>query len=146
MIFIDNKYSKWYFSIIHNARSRLLDNTKGYEKHHVIPESFFKLRVRKGPPGWIDGDPNCPENQVFLTTKEHFVCHVLLTKCTENKAKSKMINALIGMKRKGKNTSRYFNSRLYESAKLEFAKISSAINLGRKTQMKQRQRLAGHRL
>ncbi len=132
MIFIDNKYSKWYYNITETAKSRVLDSMTRTEKHHVVPESFFKNRKRKGAPGWLDGDPNSLENLVALTPKEHFICHVLLTKCTTGVAKNKMVHALIGMKRKGKTRDRYINGRLYESAKIEFSKIASQINLGRK--------------
>jgi 5-methylcytosine-specific restriction endonuclease McrA len=29
-----------------------------YEWHHIIPESFFILRKRKGNKGWLEGNPN----------------------------------------------------------------------------------------
>lgn len=132
MIFIDNKYSRWYFSITSSANARSTSPNTYTEKHHIIPESFFKNRKRKGPPGWIEGDPDAISNIVSLTPKEHFICHVLLTKFTTGSAKSKMIFALIGMKRSRKHQHRYLNARLYESAKIEFAKIASVINLGRK--------------
>jgi hypothetical protein len=132
MIFIDNKYSKWYYNITSTAKARVKDPSIRTETHHIIPESFFKNRRRKGAAGWLEGNPNSSENLVLLTPKEHFVCHVLLTKCTQGVAKSKMVHALIGMKRKGKTQGRYINSRLYETAKIEFSKIASQLNLGRK--------------
>lgn len=37
MIFIDNKYTYWYYNIVHRAKTR---NITGYtEKHHIIPKS-----------------------------------------------------------------------------------------------------------
>jgi hypothetical protein len=47
--FLENKYTKWYFSIISNAQSR---EVSGYiEKHHIIPKSLggrCKLIAIKG--------------------------------------------------------------------------------------------------
>ena len=64
--FLENKYNKWYYNIINNARHRVLS---GYsEKHHIIPKSL--------------GGDNSKENLVKLTAREHFVCHLLLTKIT----------------------------------------------------------------
>ena len=37
------------------------------ERHHIIPECWFKDRKRKGPIGWLEGDPDAPENIVFLS-------------------------------------------------------------------------------
>ena len=41
--FIENKYCKWYFSIISSARSkeRTRNNEIYYEKHHILPKSIF---------------------------------------------------------------------------------------------------------
>ena len=65
-MFIENKYKNWYYRIIDNAKSR---DISGYcEIHHIIPKSL------KGS--------NEKENLVKLTAREHFVCHLLLTKIT----------------------------------------------------------------
>lgn len=64
MSFLENKYSIWYYKIINNAKHRV---TTGYtEKHHIIPRSLTGT----------DDDSNI----VKLTAREHFVCHLLLTK------------------------------------------------------------------
>jgi len=89
MIFIDNKYTTWYYSIISRAQARTLPTQSGIEKHHIIPESFFVHRTRKGPPGWVNGDSENANNIVKLTAHEHFVCHLLLTKMTVGVAKAK---------------------------------------------------------
>lgn len=85
--FLDNKYTKWYFSIINNAKlsNRIKLNITYldyiyYESHHIIPKSFT--------------NDNSRENLVLLTAKEHFLCHKLLVRMTEGKYKSKMIHAL----------------------------------------------------
>jgi hypothetical protein len=78
MLFENNKYSRWYNSIVDNAKNRtvLLDYS---EKHHIVPKSI--------------GGTNNKENLVCLTAKEHFVCHLLLTKMLVGPAKQKMIYA-----------------------------------------------------
>lgn len=69
MLFIDNKYTKWYFGIISSAKQK---PSTGYtEKHHIIP------RCMKG------SDKN--DNLVKLTAKQHFICHLLLIKMVEDK-------------------------------------------------------------
>ena len=78
MIFIDNKYTRIYYAIINRARNRI--TTEKTESHHIVPESFYLTRTRKGRKGWLEGNANVPENKVDLTLHEHFVCHLLLTK------------------------------------------------------------------
>lgn len=74
-MYLTNKYTTWYESIITKAKQRV--NQKGYfEKHHIIPKSL--------------GGSNESTNLVKLTPKEHFVCHLLLVKMTEGKHKTKM--------------------------------------------------------
>jgi hypothetical protein len=92
-LFIDNKYTRWYFDIIQNAQSRTLDSAIYTEDHHIIPRSFFKDR--------LEGNPDIPENLVTLTAREHFICHWLLTKMTTGVYRQKMTAACLLM------TSRY---------------------------------------
>ncbi len=91
-MFIQNKYTKWYYSIIEDAKSqnRKKSNDAYYEKHHIIPKSLGGTEV------------------VLLTGKEHFICHLLLCKMTSGQNKYKMINALIRMAfSKSKEQKRY---------------------------------------
>jgi len=78
MIFINNKYTAWYFSIINAAMNR--PNTGYTERHHIIPKSLN---------GSDDRD-----NLVRLTAREHFICHQLLTKMTAGLERIKMLHAL----------------------------------------------------
>lgn len=80
MIFIQNKYTAWYFSIINKAKIRKLASDIYVEKHHIIPSSL--------------GGTNSGGNIVKLTAKEHFVCHLLLTKMTCGNSMYKMKYAL----------------------------------------------------
>lgn len=67
-MFIENKYTNWYNSIIAKARSenRFKSDQIYYENHHIIPRSI--------------GGTHGPSNLVLLTGREHFLCHWLLTK------------------------------------------------------------------
>jgi len=78
MIFIDNKYTHWYYAIIHNAQNR---TTSDYtERHHIVPKSL--------------GGINSKSNLVKLTAREHFVCHLLLTKMVLGANIHKMLSAV----------------------------------------------------
>lgn len=82
MLFIDNKYTRWYYAIVSRAQLRLIS---GYhEVHHVVPKSL--------------GGSNATDNLVSLTAREHFVCHWLLTKMISDKrGKQKMNHAFWAM-------------------------------------------------
>lgn len=83
-IFIDNKYTRWYFAIIDKAKT--CTPLKFYENHHIIPKSL--------------GGSNQNENLVKLTYRQHFICHLLLTKMTVGKSKYQMIRAMYYMRTK----------------------------------------------
>jgi hypothetical protein len=102
MIFIHNKYTRIYYSIISNALLR--DTFKTYtEKHHIIPKSL--------------GGNNSTSNLVKLTAREHFICHLLLVRMTIGNQKRKMVHAAWLMANaSGKGQSRYkTTSKIYES-------------------------------
>lgn len=95
-----NKYSNWYFNLIDRAieRNWSRSSVEFYvEGHHYIPRAL----------GGTD------EHIVYLTSREHFICHILLTKILQGSDKSKMVWAVMCLK--GKN--RYINSRLYDHIK-----------------------------
>jgi NUMOD3 motif len=115
MIFIDNKYTRWYYNIVNNAKTR---TTFGYtESHHIIPKSC--------------GGDNSKANLVKLTAKEHFICHLLLTKAVDDNFRSKMIYAFHGMKAKQPKQIRYISnleigSKLYQKLKEELSTIKKS--------------------
>lgn len=113
MIFIKNKYHTWYFSIIEAAKQ--VEPTGYYEKHHIIPRSL--------------GGDNSEGNVVKLTARQHFICHLLLTKITTGRSKHLMAYALAAMSMKNKYTAqRRFNSHFYEYRK----KLLSEANKARR--------------
>jgi hypothetical protein len=77
-LFLENKYTKIYYDIINRAKSRQIKSYK--ERHHIIPQSL--------------GGNNLVENIVDLTAREHFICHLLLTKMLQGENKKKMTFAL----------------------------------------------------
>lgn len=112
-MYLDNKYTKWYNSIIENSNNRTID---GYtEKHHIIPRSL--------------GGSDDSSNLAILTAREHFICHLLLTKMTTGNARHKMCFAL-HMITNARNIGegRYTpTSRLYEHTKHLFREAVNAM-------------------
>lgn len=105
-MFIDCKYTNWYFNIINRSFARSIDL---FEKHHVIPKSL--------------GGSNASNNIAKLTPREHLVCHALLTKMTVGQANYKMLCALnMMMHAHSKNHSRVnsINSRVYQKLRENF--------------------------
>jgi hypothetical protein len=102
--FIQNKYHKWYFSIIDNAKNKNIE--KG-EKHHIIPKSL--------------GGDNNKSNIVKLSYKEHFIAHLLLIKFTMGPEKRKMLYALYLMLYRHPHDKQInLTSRLYEKIKMDY--------------------------
>lgn len=72
IINLHTKYAKWYNQIIQKAQAeeqhniRFKESKIYYERHHIIPKC-------------LNGNNN-PENLIFLTAREHFLVHWLLTK------------------------------------------------------------------
>jgi hypothetical protein len=114
MLFIDNKYSRWYNNIIKRAQTKIII---GYvEKHHIIPKSL--------------GGSNAKSNIVSLTAREHFICHMLLPKMVDGTQRQKMIHAWWAMATLKKDCQdRYrLNSLQYESVRQEYSKYFSKNN------------------
>ena len=108
-MFKNNKYTKIYFKIMETRRGRILCENEYYENHHIIPKSL--------------GGKNDIENMIYLTAKEHFIAHLLLTKMTEDKNREKMLYALhcISHVTNKHTNKRYVNSRLYEYLKKDIS-------------------------
>ena len=129
-IFLSNKYSKYYYNIITNAlqadRKKLPKTNKNfvyYESHHVIPKSV--------KPEFKDWKLN-PWNKVLLTPKEHFICHLLLTKMLSGKDKNKMVYALWGMTNQAsKYQGDRFKSNLYAAYKIKMQQSLTSDRKGK---------------
>lgn len=102
-MFLTNKYTRWYYEIINRSNHCA---PSGYvEKHHIVPRCL--------------GGSSHPSNVVALTAREHFICHLLLTKMLDGLAKHKMQFALNMMlvAQKDKHLRYTPSSRLYEYAR-----------------------------
>lgn len=108
-------YFKIYNDVINISKTRVL--TCYYEKHHIVPRCL--------------GGDDSKNNLAVLTAREHFLCHYMLTKIYKTGINhKKMIKAFIMMKPCNEKQERYFNSRLYESKKLEFVEIQRESQTG----------------
>lgn len=117
-MFKQNKYTNIYYQITSRAKGR--KKSAGYEYHHIVPDSL--------------GGQKTKDNMVWLTGREHFICHWLLTKMTEGENRAKMIYALNGMKRNNKFQERYntkITSRVYARLKGIAAQQHSRFMKGR---------------
>lgn len=114
-MFIINKYSKYYYNIIDQAKSRTLAGTVYTEKHHIIPKSF--------------GGNNSKDNLVILTAREHFICHKLLVRMTTGIYRHKMAHALWRMCNSLKSDYKV-TAHTYASARAHHAHIVSTVGTG----------------
>ena len=100
VLFKDNKYTKWYMNIVERAKNRVVD---GYtESHHIIPRCL--------------GGSDDKNNLVSLTAREHFICHLLLTKMSDNNS-LKYALQMMTVKNKHHGERHTPNSLLYEYTK-----------------------------
>lgn len=103
-----SKYTRWYDNII--SRAKIRSKLSAYvERHHVVPKCM----------GGLNGD-----NLVELTPREHFICHRLLVRMTDDpKTKKALRWALHRMMFSKADTheSRYVpNSHVFEKLRNEF--------------------------
>jgi hypothetical protein len=130
-MYLQNKYTKCYYSIIERAKSRDLPKEIYTERHHIIPRSL--------------GGSNNLDNLVKLTAKEHRLAHILLPRMTIAEAHTKsMWYALWMMLRtKNKNQNRKISKgTMFELAKIEVAKNSSQLHKGKTVSKETREKLS----
>ena len=107
-----NKYEKWYQRITANGKQA---REPGYERHHILPRSL--------------GGTDDKANITYITAREHFVCHWLLTKIhSTGEEHWKMLNALRMMRAENPRQQRYstkITSRVYARLKEEYSQLQS---------------------
>jgi hypothetical protein len=115
-LFLENKYTKWYNNIIENAKLKNRQvGTEYYENHHIIPKCMGGKRNR--------------HNEVLLTAKEHYICHLLLIEMVrESSHKTKMAFALHGMRRSHSKGNQRYYSKSYEKTKVRISELTSGKN------------------
>lgn len=113
IMFEQNEYLDEYYKIIN--KNKILDPKSQYcEKHHIVPKSL--------------GGSNKRENIVYLSAKDHFVCHKLLVKFTTGIDNQKMWNALWRMMNKQSHSQQRnytFTAEEYEESRFNHSKIQS---------------------
>ena len=109
-MYLQNKYSHCYYNIIANAQSRTFVPDI-VEKHHILPKSL--------------GGTNDKSNLVALTPREHYICHLLLTKMYEGKEKQKMIYAFWAIMNlcNQYQVRKVTKGRLYESLRQQYIQL-----------------------
>lgn len=110
--FLDNKYTRLYFKLLSKRYT-----SEYYEEHHIIPRSL--------------GGTDDFDNRIKVTSRVHFLCHLLLTKMTTGTERSKMICAFMIM-RVHNNNKRYINSRLFESYRISHSNVMKEMGIAEK--------------
>lgn len=100
MLFLDNKYTKFYYHIITNFKSDT------GEVHHIIPKSL--------------GGSNEENNLVRVSPKAHFILHKLLIRMVKQDSHKAAMNYALFMMM-NRNICNY-TSKTYESARKEVSK------------------------
>ena len=140
MLYLNNKYTKYYYKLIQKAKDRNLSKGNGVylEEHHIIPKS-------------LNGS-NEPENLVLFTAREHYIAHRLLTKMTDGESHKKMWLALFCMV-SANNCYKLSKSKTYEKIRSECGKMNSGKNHVRygtkhndETKLKMREKKVGYRM
>jgi len=107
-----NKYEKWYQQITQNGKT---SRQPGDERHHILPRSL--------------GGSEDRSNIAFVTAREHFICHWLLTKIyPAGEEHWKMVNAFRMMRAENPRQKRYttkITARVYENLKKEYSILQS---------------------
>ena len=136
-MYLQNKYTSCYNNIITTAKSRASTRLTaktllGYvERHHIIPNSM--------------GGSNSKENLVYLTAREHFICHRLLTKMVTGKAYHQMTKAVHCMTLKTRHQQRYkITARLFEQLRIKASIAMSVLTKGKivSTETRKKQSIA----
>ena len=116
-MFTQNKSSKIYEKIILRARERV--SLLGYkELHHIIPRCM--------------GGKDEESNLVYLTAKEHFICHLILPKMVaDQNVKTKLAFALWRMTYNRSCFNHTITATQYAKARSLFSKQVSLCNKGK---------------
>jgi len=118
------KYTIWYLNIVNNAKIRANGRKKaisilGYvEAHHIFPKCLDKFSI-----GVSDS-----QNLVYLSAREHFICHILLCKIFPKNIKLKFA---VSCFLRDKTGNRKLSSRQFEIARKLHAQAVSENNKGK---------------
>lgn len=133
-MYLQNKYTKIYNSIIDRAKSRTLPQDNYVEEHHVVPKSI--------------GGNDSKDNLVKLTAREHRLCHLLLPKMTVSKEHTKKMWYAAWMILRVETASQQrliSKGKFYELAKQEFKKSMSELHTSKTVSDETRQKISESR-
>lgn len=85
----NNEYYRKYIELIDYAKSEEYELQEYYEKHHIVPRSFYEKKHMS-----ID---NSDDNLVALNLADHFMAHWYISKCCVQKMKRSMEYAVVLM-------------------------------------------------
>jgi hypothetical protein len=107
MLFIENKYTSWYFTLIANISKLNRNKNTGqyYERHHIIPKSL--------------GGSNASENLVLLSAREHFIAHLLLSEMCICQSHSRKMKFALQKMMNNPQCPHAFTSSQYELARIK---------------------------
>lgn len=106
-VYLNNHYTRWYTELTERARTRSLPENTLFESHHIVPLSL--------------GGLDTGDNVVRLTSREHFIAHLLLVRMTTGQDRYKMVYAARLMSGRTKPTGRnyeWFRREFREAEKL----------------------------
>ncbi len=110
----DNKYTKTYVNIIEKRRKCPYSGAYT-EGHHIVPSSF-----EEG-----NGYMLAKNNIVTLTAREHYICHLLLTKMIRDSKyliKARFAYSMMARPALNNKRDRYQSSMSYQRGREQFAK------------------------
>lgn len=120
-----NKYTKWYINIIEKSLLRFPDTRESQRKK--INSSFGYVERHHILARCMDG-PDTNENMVWLSAKEHFLCHLLLVRMTDIKEyKQKNFYSLIMLMGNKNRTGLKISSGMYSKIKEERSEMTSGV-------------------
>lgn len=125
---LKNKYTKWYKNIIMSAQLRAQSRKEAQllfsyvEGHHILPKSLCETKEQIKD----------LKNIVFLSAREHFICHLLLCKMFASNIKYKMYRAVTKFLQSNTSQNRILTSRQYDNLRRLVSISNTFIHTGRK--------------
>lgn len=125
---LQNKYTTWYLSICTKASQRAATRKEAKEKcgyvegHHIFPRCLGTEEQNKDA-----------KNLVYLTFREHVICHLLLTKMFSDSRKYKLQHACNSFNKTNdtqKVELQKLSSRLLELLRKQFVEKQSVLQSG----------------
>ena len=111
-----NNYQKRYQKFIKSRPNRSKKTFDGCETHHILPRCM--------------GGKNTSDNLVVLTLREHFIAHLMLSRCFREgtKQRQQMIAATMNFGNRMKISSRMFEKLRLEQGQIQSQRMKQLMN------------------